>query len=126
HAIYPHWRGAYYYAVRPKGDSSAALALLYVSRWSDASNAAKFAAIYAKALDKRYHHVHESLQPASTSVDLHNVESLTGTHSWLTEQGPVVIYEKADTVFITESLDQPTTEQLEQELMGSPAVAASR
>ena len=34
HNLYPHWRGGYYYAARPKGDPAAPLALLYVSRWS--------------------------------------------------------------------------------------------
>ena len=27
HQMYPHWRGGYYYAARPKGDSAAPLAL---------------------------------------------------------------------------------------------------
>ncbi len=57
--LYPHWRGGYYYAVRPKGDPAAPLGLLYVSRWSNAERAAEFAAIYAKALGKRYTHVHD-------------------------------------------------------------------
>ena len=48
--------------------------------------------------------------------DLQKLESLTGTHTWLTEEGPVVIDVEGDSVLITESLDQPTTEQLEHEL----------
>ena len=59
HNLYPHWRGGYYYAARPKGDPSAPLALLYVSRWSSREKAAAFAAIYAQSLAKRYKHVHE-------------------------------------------------------------------
>src|SRR5580700_4932791 len=47
HALYPHWRGGYYYAAKPKGDPAAALDVLYLSRWSDAESASKFAAIYA-------------------------------------------------------------------------------
>jgi hypothetical protein len=126
HAIYPHWRGGYYYAVRPKGDASAPLALLYVSRWSDADNAAKFSAIYAKALNQRYRHVHESTNQGSANADLQNEAGFTGAHIWLTEQGPVVIHAQSDTVFIAEGLDQPTTQRLEQELLASPAVAAGR
>ena len=49
HQMYPHWRGGYYYAARPKGDSAAPLALIYVSRWSDHESASQFASIYAKA-----------------------------------------------------------------------------
>jgi hypothetical protein len=120
HNFYPHWRGGYYYAARPKGDPSAPLALLYVSRWASREKAAAFAAIYAQSLDKRYKHVHAVAQEGKdTSDDLQKLESLSGTHTWLTEEGPVVIDVKADSVLITESLDQPTTEQLEQELFGA-------
>ncbi len=49
--LYPHWRGGYYYAARPKGDASAPLALMYVSRWSSSEKAGDFAAIYAQGLE---------------------------------------------------------------------------
>ncbi|HXY12997.1 MAG TPA: hypothetical protein VEI26_00705 [Terriglobales bacterium] len=123
--IYPHWRGGYYYAGRPKGDASAPLALLYVSRWSNAESAASFAAIYAKALAKRYNYIHQT-EDASRALDLQNVETLTGSHTWLTEQGPVVITVQNDTALITESLDQPTTDRLERELLGLKAAAVNR
>lgn len=126
HNIYPHWRGGYYYAVRPKGDPSAPLALLYVSRWSDAPSAAQFAAIYANGLEKRYKHVHETQEKGTEPLDLHNVDAISGSHVWLTEQGPIAITVQADTVFITEGLDQPTMQRIEQELLGSKTVAASR
>jgi len=116
--VYPHWRGGYYYAVRPKGDAAAPLSLLYVSRWSDAESAGKFAAIYAKALEKRYKHVHEAPGPSATS-DSEPVESLAGSHTWLTEQGSVVMVVQDEVVFITEGLDQATTERIEQELLGT-------
>jgi len=119
HDLYPHWRGGYYYAARPKGDPTAPLDVLYLSRWSDADSAAKFAGIYANALDKRYKHVHQVEQNASTDVTqlpLH--DTLTGTHTWLTEDGPVVIVVQAANVLVTESFDQAMTERLEQELLG--------
>jgi len=125
-AVYPHWRGGYYYAVRPKGDPSAPLALLYTSRWADAQSAAQFAAIYAKALEKRYKHLRESPEQGSAPLDLQNLETMTASHIWLTEQGPVVIIVQNETVLITEGLDQPTTERLEQQLLGLKAVAVSR
>jgi hypothetical protein len=127
HAVYPHWRGGYYYAVRPKGDPAAPLALLYVSRWSDAESAGQFAAIYAKALGKRYKQVHEVAEEGKSSIsDLRNVETLTGSHNWLTEQGPVVITVQKEIVLITECLDHPTTERVEQELLGIKTTAANR
>jgi len=125
HKLYPQWRGGYYYAARPKGDPSSPLALLYVSRWASREKASAFAAIYAQSLDKRYKHVHEVIQGGADPIDLQKLESLTGTHTWLTEEGPVVIDVKDDSVLITESLDQPTTEQIEHELF-ERAVAAVR
>ena len=117
--LYPNWRGGYYYAARSKGNASAPLALLYVSRWASHEKAAAFAAIYAQSLPKRYKHVHEdTLDSKDAPDDLQKLESLTGTHGWLTEEGPVVIDVKGDSVLITESLDPPTTEQLKQELFG--------
>lgn len=118
--IYPHWRGGYYYAARPKGDPSAPLAILYVSRWSSPEAASQFAAIYAKALARRYKQVRETDEKNSIS-NLQTIESLNGTHTWMTEEGPVVIVVQGDTVFINESLDQLTTENLEQEVLGAAA-----
>jgi len=119
HNLYPSWRGGYYYAARPKGDPSAPLALLYVSRWASREKASAFAAIYAQSLAKRYKHVHEVTQDGKDPAnDLQKLESLTGTHTWLTEEGPVVIDVNGDGVLITESLDQPATEQLQKELFG--------
>ena len=124
-AIYPHWRGGYYFAVRPKADSAAPLALLYVSRWSDPASAAQFAAIYAKALPTRYQHVHEiSDEKGSDASDSDDPQVITGTHSWLSEQGTIVITVRHNDVFISEGLDQPTTDKLQQELLGTTAVAA--
>jgi hypothetical protein len=124
HALYPHWRGGYYYAAKPKGDPAAALDVLYLSRWSDAESASKFAAIYAGALEKRYKHVHQVEGNATRDVtQLPKFETLTGAHTWLTEEGPVVIVVQAANVLITESFDQSTTEHLEQELLGIQPVA---
>jgi hypothetical protein len=120
HNLYPHWRGGYYYAARPKGDPAAPLAILYVSRWSNHEKASAFAAIYAQYLAKRYKHVQEILDDQKAGMDNpQKLDSLTGTHTWLTEEGPVVIAVEDNNVFITESLDQPTTEHLEQELFGA-------
>ena len=127
--LYPHWRGGYYYAVRSKGDPAAALGLLYVSRWSNAERASEFAAIYAKALGKRYAHVHDvangGKEPvAAPPVQIEQLETLSGKHTWLTEDGPVVIHTQGDTVMVAESLDQPATEELEQEVFAVAAPAA--
>jgi hypothetical protein len=129
HQMYPHWRGGYYYAARPKGDPAAPLALLYVSRWSNAEKASQFAGIYAKALAKRYVHVHDVAENGPKNgndpgVHTAGLESLTGKRTWLTEEGPVVIDAEGDTVLITESVDQLATDKLEQEIFGLVPAAA--
>jgi hypothetical protein len=123
--LYPHWRGGYYYAARPKGDPAAPLALIYVSRWSNAERASEFAGIYARALPKRYLHVHDVAENGKDpTVALAAMENLAGKRTWLTEDGPVVIDVQGDTVLVTESLDQTTTEKLTQEVFAAPAAAA--
>jgi hypothetical protein len=115
--FYPHWRGGYYYAVKPKpkGNPSAALGLFYISRWSDTQHASEFAAIYAKSLWKRYKHVHGVAEGNIKPLDdVNAIPDLDGRHAWLTEDGPVVIEVQQDMVLVTESLDEPTTESLER------------
>jgi hypothetical protein len=120
HSIYPHWRGGYYYAGRPRGDANAPLAVLYVSRWSDSEAAQTFAAIYAQSLEKRYKHVHASAEDSKKPVPpLQTLKALNGTYTWLTEEGPVVVAVSRDTVLVTESMDPPTTERLAEELLES-------
>jgi hypothetical protein len=117
HRLYPEWRGGYYYAARPKGDPANPLGLLYVSRWSSAPKAAEFAAIYAQSLPKRYKHVHEvGINPDQPGMKLETLQSLTGKHEWLTEDGTIKIDVQGDIVFVTESLDEPTSDLLEQDL----------
>jgi hypothetical protein len=115
--MYPHWRGGYYYAVRPKGDPAASLALLYASRWSTPEKAANFAAIYARALSKRYLHVRDVVVDGKEpAIKTEALDHLSGKRTWLTEDGPVVIDVQGDTVVVTESLDEATTDRLEQEV----------
>jgi hypothetical protein len=131
-AMYPEWRGGYYYAAKtkaaPNSDSAspAPLGLLYVSRWSDAGKAAEFAGIYAHSLQQRYKKSEGEGNPASNQAGQNSagenagpkVAPLRGRHSWTTEDGTVVIEEQGDTVFISESLDAATTATLEKEVFG--------
>lgn len=120
--LYPAWRGGYYYAARPKADASAPLALLYVSRWSNAETASEFAAIYAQSLTKRY----KEAKPAEGSASEQTASDgkskvLHGRHAWTTEEGTVIIEEQGDTVFVSESLDPATSAALEKEVISYSA-----
>jgi len=125
HALYPHWRGGCYYAARPKGDPSAPLAILYVSRWSSAEKAAEFAKIYGESVAKRYAHARQVAENGSHASQAGSPSEVGAKHAWLTEEGPVVIEARDDTVLVTEGLDQPTTDRLGQEVFGA-GVAAGR
>ena len=117
--MYPEWRGGYYYAAKPKADSSGTLGLLYVSRWSSADKAAEFAAIYAHSLKQRYKKVDEAVDLKQAQADF-SVELLKGRHAWTTEDGAVVIEAQGDTVLVSESLDAATTATLEKEVFPAP------
>ena len=125
--MYPEWRGGYYYAAKSKTNPSAPLAVLYVSRWSTPVTAAQFAGIYAQSLKQRYKEVVEIGAPRDPPKEAQESENSTpppieGRHTWKTDEGAIVIEQKADTVFITESLDDGTSATLEKEVLGgSPA-----
>jgi len=115
-AMYPEWRGGYYFAGRPKGNKSAPIGLLYVSRWSSAAKAAEFAAVYAKSLAERYQKRQGLGTDGKVAEDAPPVDSwrtLRGRHAWLTEEGVVVIEVRGDAVLISESLDDETTKRVE-------------
>jgi hypothetical protein len=125
--LYPEWRGGYYYAAKTKNDSAAPLGLLYVSRWSTPDAAAQFAGIYAHSLKDRYKKARESGEPAPVRQDAQDKPvtgekmppPLEGRHTWSTEEGDVLIEDKGDTVFVSESLDSATTGALEKEVFGT-------
>lgn len=140
--FYPAWRGGYYYAAKQKADPAAPLGLLYVSRWATPEKAAEFAAIYAGSLkeryksaapmgenaarnlrrsmpisDRRFHAASLSQQEKEEDLKDHSSPAqLSGRHSWTTEEGPVIIEQRGDTVFVSESLDAATTSALEQDV----------
>ena len=115
--LYPSWRGGYYYAVRPKGDAKAPLGVFYLSRWSSPEKAAEFAFVYAKGLKSRYAHLRnvEGEEKPSKSSN-YTVETLTGKHAWLTEEGTVFLEAKGDLVLVGEGLDEITNGKVEGEI----------
>ena len=117
-ALYPHWRGGYYFAGRPRADKSAPLGLVYVSRWSSAAKAAEFAAVYAKSLGQRYQQARALGRDGKVADDAPPVDSwktLRGRHAWSSEDGRVVIEVRGDAVLISESMDEETTKRVVQD-----------
>jgi hypothetical protein len=120
--MHPEWRGGYYYAAKSRTNPAAPLALLYVSRWSNQTAAAQFAGIYANSLKQRYKNISGSAEQRDAPLTAEKSEPpvpppLEGRHAWTTEEGAVIVEQNADTVFITESLDEATTAGLEKELL---------
>jgi hypothetical protein len=125
-AMYPEWRGGYYFAGRPKGDKSAPIGVLYVSRWSSAAKAAEFAAVYAKSLAQRYQKRQGLGTDGKVAEDAPPVDSwrtLRGRHAWLTEEGVVMIEVRGDAVLISESLDDETAKKVEVDFWPSEKAA---
>src|SRR5260370_26372827 len=120
HNIYPNGRGGYYYSVHPKGNPSAALGLVFVSKWSSEKAATQFAAIYARGMQQRYKKV-EAPADSPLPANLKTLASLSGDHTWTTEEGPVVLNVKDDTLLVTESLDPAITEQSRHAVLVTPA-----
>lgn len=115
--IYPNWRGGYYYSARPKGNSSD-LALVFVSKWASSRAAAQFAAIYARGVLQRYKDA-KAASESGLPADLKTLGSLSGDHTWKTQDGEVVIAVKNDTVLVTESLPSATTDQFRHTVLPS-------
>ena len=131
--MYPEWRGGYYFAGRLKSDAKpnpksdpisakpAPLAVVYLSRWSSPAKAAEFAALYAKSLAKRYQKaepVGSDGKPLPDAPPASAWKTLGGNHSWLTEEGPVLIEVRGDSILITESMDAGTTQKVEADFWG--------
>jgi hypothetical protein len=128
-AIYPEWRGGYYFAGKPKADKSAPIAVLYISRWSSPAKAAEFAAVYAKSLAKRYQKRQGLGTDGKVAEDAPPADSwrtLRGRHAWMTEEGTVVIEVRGDEILISESLDDATTRKVEADFWPEEKAAPSK
>jgi len=123
-ALYPSWRGGYYFAGRPKEQKTGPLGVLYVSRWASPEKAAEFAAVYAKSLAQRYQK-HAALGADGKVIDdappVDSWRTLRGTHAWMTEEGAVVIEVRGDAVLVSESLDEETTRRTKKDFFGDAA-----
>jgi len=115
------WRGGAYYAARirnnekkeaaPPALRTQDVALFYLSRWSSAEVANRFAAEYAATLPRRY----KSVEP----VRLGSTNEKLLTTRWLTEEGPVLIEAHGDEVLALESFDPEILEAVRKSVFAS-------
>ncbi|HWR37142.1 MAG TPA: hypothetical protein VN622_14865 [Clostridia bacterium] len=88
------WRGGYYYAAKKaKSAPDAPVAMVYVSRWTDAAAAREYARLYAESLPKRYKSVKQ-------------VRALGAEGGqWDTDEGLVVLERRGDTLVASEGFE---------------------
>lgn len=120
-ALAPAWRGGIYYTAQTKSSASAnarnttaSLALLYLSRWTTPQAALAFANLYALEIPRKYDHA--VIEPAN-DADGPNASIIT--RIWNTSEGPVLVTVSGKTVFISESFPIDLARKLEFVMMGS-------
>ena len=120
-ALAPAWRGGIYYTAQSKQattasekDSTASLALLYLSRWATPQAALAFANLYAAEIPRKYDDA--TLEPADENDA---PDGTIITRIWKTSEGPVLVVVSDKTVFISESFPMDLARKLEFVMMGS-------
>jgi len=120
-ALAPAWRGGIYYTAQSKEatttsakDSTASLALLYLSRWATPQAALAFANLYAAEIPRKYDDA--VLEPAD---DVSAPQGSMATRTWKTSEGPVLVVVSGKAVFISESFPVDLARKLEFVMMGS-------
>ena len=120
-ALAPAWRGGIYYTAQSEGghktsatDSTASLALLYLSRWATPEAALTFADLYAAEIPRKYDDA--VLAPAD---DSDTSQETIKTRIWKTSEGPMLVVVSGKTVFISESFPMDLARKLEFVMMGS-------
>jgi hypothetical protein len=114
----PAWDGGIYYAVQKKSaadkNSTASIALLYLSRWKSTDAAAAFAKMYAGELGQQFSGVTRDAQDESDSSG----------QIYRTNEGPVLISTQGNMVFVSESFDLPLARKLEFLMTGGQGTSA--
>lgn len=125
----PQWDGGLYYAAQSRKAttpeeraSTASIGLLYLSQWTEAEAAKKFADLYAANLNKKYTQV---VRKRDAEAAEGGTETGTTDRVYETNEGPVLIALDGKQVFISESFDLTTARKLELLLTGAQAGSGS-
>lgn len=126
-ALAPAWQGGIYYTAQAKAanteserNTTASLALLYLSRWTTPQAALAFANMYAREIPRKCDHVAAAPEEGSDTPDSSDM-----TRIWNTSEGPVLIAVSGKTVFISESFPTDLARKLEFVMMGSVVDSAT-
>jgi len=109
----PAWDGGIYYAAQkkdaPDKDSTASVALFYLSQWKTGTAAKAFIQMYADELARKYTHIVRDADDAAGPSE----------QIYKTNEGPVLIVMSGKDVFISESFDLTTARKLELLMFGA-------
>ena len=109
----PQWDGGIYYAAQkkdaPDKNSTASVALFYLSQWKTEQAAAEFVKMYADELGKKYSHVSRNASE----------ESSPDEQIYDTSEGPALIVTSGKDVFVSESFDLATARKLQFLMFGA-------
>jgi len=128
----PAWDGGLYWAGQRRNATAAekattgSIGLLYLSAWKSPESARNFAALYTRALGRKYSNLHPD-----TSVTHAVPTGSIDEEIYSSSEGTVAIFTRDKLVFVTESFDLPLARQLaalildaqgsgEMRLAGSP------
>ena len=109
----PAWDGGIYYAAQkkdaPDKNSTASVALFYLSQWKSEAAAANFVKMYADELSRKYTHVTRNASE----------ETSPNEQVYDTNEGPALIVTSGKDVFVSESFDLTTARKLQFLLFGA-------
>lgn len=125
----PAWNGGLYWAGQLRSattpaaqDSTASLALFYLSVWKNEASAQAFTKLYADSLGRKYSSVKLD-ETAASSAPSEEEEQET---VYSTNEGPVVITTRGKLVFIAESFPLPLARKLTALVLDTQATGALR
>jgi len=111
----PAWNGGLYWAGQLRSattpaaqDSTASLALFYLSVWKNDASAQAFTKLYADSLGRKY----SSVKPDDTAASSAPSEDGEQETVYSTNEGPVVITTRGKFVFVAESFPLPLARTL--------------
>jgi hypothetical protein len=131
----PAWNGGIYWAgqLRSAGtpqeqDSTASLALFYLSVWKNGASAQAFAKLYANNLPRKYSGVHRASASDSAAPADNGDPAVNGEMEqvYSTNEGPVVITTRGKLVFVAESFPLPLARKLTGLILDAQGTGALR